>query len=443
MHPAAPPDDPLILSEAAMPKDMAAEAQIAGHQRRNFLALTIYQIILRSGWIFKTESIIMPAVLDLISDRPWVRAMLPLLNRLGQSVPPMLMSRRSQIAPRKSRMLLSTTLAMAICFGLLALLWLVTKGERTWWLPIVFLACYGIFFAAMGINQLVFSMTQGKLIEVTQRGRLLSVSNTLGAGLAIICAIVLLPQWLHEDTADVAEIFGFAAGCFFLSAVALLFLVEPADKVELPKQSIVKQFGHVLAPLTYDRNFQRLMYVGAMYGASMGLFPHYQYVGRNVVDLPFSRLIWWLIYQNVGMAMFSFLAGPVADRFGNRLVLRLSMLGLCAAPLLTLILSAYGPEAGKWYDLVFVLVGLTPVTYRTVQNYTLEICSSEDQSRYLSAVGLGMASTLILSPVLGWVMGIAGYALVFYIVTAMIASGWVVTWWLEEPRAVASDAVEI
>ena len=36
-------------------------------EARNFSVLTLYQILLRTGWIFKTESIIMPAVLDTIA----------------------------------------------------------------------------------------------------------------------------------------------------------------------------------------------------------------------------------------------------------------------------------------------------------------------------------------------------------------------------------------
>lgn len=432
-----PAEHPSAVEAARRAEQEAADqAFIDRYQPRNFYALVVYQIVMRSGWIFKTESIIMPAVLDMISnDRPWVRAMLPLLNRLGQSVPPMLMARRAQAAPRKSQMLMSTTLAMAACFLALAVLWLVTGGDKNlWWMPIAFLVCYGIFFAAMGVNQLVFSTTQGKLIEVTLRGRLLSVSNVIGAVIAIGCALLLLPQWLHEDTADVAAIFGFASGCFFLSAIAVWFLREPIDYVDLPRKTTFEKFAHVLAPLRYDGNFRRLMFVGAMYGASMGLFPHYQFVGLEVVKLPLTCLVWWLIMQNVGMGIFSGIVGPVADRYGNRVVLQMAMLGLCAAPILAVTLSAYGERTGYWYNFVFVLVGLTPVTFRTLQNYTLEICSPDDHSRYLSALGLSMASTLVLSPVLGIVMGFWGFQLVFITITLLIASGWFMTFWLSEPR---------
>ena len=37
------------------------------HEKRNFLVLALYQIVMRIGWIFKTESIVMPAVLDTIT----------------------------------------------------------------------------------------------------------------------------------------------------------------------------------------------------------------------------------------------------------------------------------------------------------------------------------------------------------------------------------------
>ncbi len=426
-------DTPMAGGAAA---DAMAQAEIESAQGRNFVALVIYQVVLRSGWIFKTESIIMPAVLDMISDRPWIRAMLPLLNRLGQSFPPMLMARRVQVAPRKSRMLLTTTLTMASCFLMLAVLWWGTDGHQYWWMPFVFLMCYGIFFAAMGVNQLAFSTAQGKLIETTRRGRLLLISNVTGAVLAISCALILLPLWLQEQTANVSAIFGFAAGCFFLSAVAVFFMREPADRFDVPRQPILQQLAHVFAPLRYDVNFRKLMFVAAMYGASMGLFPHYQAIGRDEehLGLPLTSLLWWLIMQNVGMGVFSLVAGPIADRFGNRLVLRMAMLGLCAAPILTLIMASIGKPAAPWYEWVFVLVGMTPVTFRTLQNYTLEICEPADHSRYLSGVSLAMASTLILSPVLGLVMEQWGLEVGFVCVVLMIASGWVMTFFLAEPR---------
>ena len=40
---------------------------------RNFLLLALHQVVIRVGWIFKTESVIIPAFLDSIAGPGWVR----------------------------------------------------------------------------------------------------------------------------------------------------------------------------------------------------------------------------------------------------------------------------------------------------------------------------------------------------------------------------------
>jgi MFS family permease len=420
-------------SLAAAPVD--AQSVIDGHQWRNFAAMVVYQVVLRAGWIFKTESIVMPAVLDLISgNQPWARQMLPLLNRLGQSVPPLLWARRVKIAPYKSRMLVSTTLAMASCFMLLAILWVVTGGQHTWWMPVVFLIFYGLFFAVLGVNQLVFSTAQGKLIAVSHRGRLLLVANTIGAVIAISCALLLLPRWLHTDSADIGAIFGFAAACFFLSAVATLFLVEPPDAFTEPRTSIVTILRNAWQPIQKDRHFRRLAFIASMYGVSMILFPHYQAVGREVLDLSLTNLVWWLVLQNVGTACFSIVAGPIADRYGNRLVLNTVMLGLCLAPLLTIVLAWIGPAAGGWFNWVFVLVGMTPLAIRSLHNYALEIAPPAEHPRYLSSLSLCMATPLIIVVPFGKLLECVPFDVLFGVVTVFILCGWLATFGMFEPR---------
>src|SRR5688572_21450401 len=133
-------------------------------ESRNFLVLTLYQILLRTGWIFKTESIIMPAVLDTIAGQGWVRGLLPVLNRFGYSVPPLLMARRIKVMGRKKWSLLLTTVCMALTFFGLASLFLFDRQKHGSWLPWAFLVLYAIFFIAIGVNQLAFNTLQGKLV---------------------------------------------------------------------------------------------------------------------------------------------------------------------------------------------------------------------------------------------------------------------------------------
>ena len=60
------------------------------HETRNFWILVVYQVVLRAGWIFKTESVVMPHAADALDPSGLARGWLPLLNRFGQSVPPVL-----------------------------------------------------------------------------------------------------------------------------------------------------------------------------------------------------------------------------------------------------------------------------------------------------------------------------------------------------------------
>ncbi|MFY9252333.1 MAG: hypothetical protein WAO83_02680, partial [Fuerstiella sp.] len=68
--------------------DDAAATEAMAVEKRNILSLVLHQILFRTAWIFKTESVIIPAFLDSITEAGWVRGMLPPLNRFGQSVAP-------------------------------------------------------------------------------------------------------------------------------------------------------------------------------------------------------------------------------------------------------------------------------------------------------------------------------------------------------------------
>jgi ABC-2 type transport system permease protein len=75
---------------SAPPLDSTSDPTSATRREtRNTLWMELYQVVVRVGWIFKTETIIMPAVLDAVVDSGALRGLLPVLNRGGQSVPPL------------------------------------------------------------------------------------------------------------------------------------------------------------------------------------------------------------------------------------------------------------------------------------------------------------------------------------------------------------------
>ena len=408
--------------------------------KQNFWWISLYQIILRTGWIFKTESIIMPAVLDVIGGAGWLRGCLPMLNRFGQSIPPMLMSDVVRNSSLKKIGLAISTAVMAACFLILAVVWAVSGGQKNNWLPWVFLVIYGIFFAATGVNQLQLTTISGKLIRFDYRGRVGMYSTLFGSAIACLLAWILLRRWLPQavelgSQANFTMIFGFTGATFLLAAIVALGMRETADNVTHARRSGIDLIRSSFATIRHDRNFRRLTLIAALFGMYLTLFPHYQSLARGRLSLGLSALIPWVVAQNMGAAAFSIPAGWLADRFGNRLVLQLILLVSCIAPLLALWLARLGDAGQPWFNLVFFLVGLTPVTFRVLNNYTLEITRNSEHPRYLSTLSLIMAGPAVLtSAFFGALIDWVSFEFVFAIVVICVFIGWLLTFTLEEPR---------
>jgi len=105
-----------LFPSPALPLPHSPPADPWPDESRNFWILVIYQVVLRAGWIFKTESVVMPHAADALDPSGLTRGWLPLLNRFGQSVPPVLAARQVKNLPRKQRACITTTAAMTLGF---------------------------------------------------------------------------------------------------------------------------------------------------------------------------------------------------------------------------------------------------------------------------------------------------------------------------------------
>jgi MFS family permease len=236
-------------------------------------------------------------------------------------------------------------------------------------------------------------------------------------------------------------IFGFAAVCFLMSALALLFSIEPRDNYDAPSQGVGQLFRSAWSTLRTDADFRLLAFVAMGFGSSLMLFPHYQALGRSDrLSLSFDNLMFWVIIQNAGTALFSLVAGPIADRRGNRLVMQMVLIAVAAMPITAIGLSYWPAWGATLYPIVFLFVGLTPIGFKTMINYTLEMCGSEDHPRYLSTLGLCFAVPLLLSPVVGWMVEAISFELAFFLVGGTVFSGWLLSLRLREPRQALRSA---
>ena len=408
-----------------------------------------YYVVLRVGWIFKTESIIMPAVLDSIGGSGLLRGFLPVLNRFGQSIPPLLASDRMKKLQRKKYALAACSFSMGMCFIALSTIWFFSDGQAETlrvniyittinfsWLQIVFLIVYAIFFASVGMHNLSNSLIQGKLLPVLIRGRFMFFGMTIGSTIAVLAAWFILRRWLGETTGQFSYIFAFTGIAFLIGSGISLFLNEEPENFGGGEKSIRDILRGCLGTLIIDRNFRRLAIVASLFGMTVTLMPHYQALGRGRLELGLTALVPWVIAQSIGAACFSVPLGWIADRLGNRLVLKVLMLLMSCAPILALLIARFGAGMGAQpFMMVFFLLGLFPVGTRAFSNYTLEIASAKHQPKYLSTLSLCMALPgIFVSLIVGKLVDFAGFDVTFALVASLVFAGWIMTFGLQEPR---------
>ncbi|MFM8414290.1 MAG: MFS transporter [Planctomycetota bacterium] len=424
------------------PNPRRTDPSSADREARNTLWLEAYQVLIRTGWIFKTETIIMPAVLDEVVDSGTLRGLLPVLNRGGNSLPPLAAAGPISRMPRKRPALVATTLAMAGCFGLLAVAWGPLAKTRPDFLAGLFLVVYAAFAAANGLNQLALATLQGKLIAAGNRGRAMVVSVTIGSVLAIVAALLLLRPWLAEPD-GFPKIFAATAAFFAVAAFVPLLLDEPAAAPAAPGLHGGGWFARLAAgavgwrrTIVADAALLRLTVVAACFSWVLMLFPHYQAFARDDLGTGRGSLLVWVVAQNVITGLASLVAGPLADRRGTRITL-IWLVGLSAVtPLVVVLLSLAPPAlAGGWFWLVFASLGLNPISLKMFTAYALELApAAAEHPRYVSIVGAALAAPFVVSPLVGLAVDAIGFRPVFLAGAGMIFSGALVACGLPEPR---------
>lgn len=378
----------------------------------------------------------MPAFMDLIGGASWQRGCLPMLNRLGQSIPPLLFSDRIRnVRVKKNALCLWTTLAGS-CFIVLAMFWWGTGGQNRVWWPWLFLTVYAIFFVVSGVNQLLFNTLTGKLVVAEQRGRLAAAGSLIGGLAFTVLAFWLLQPWLDSTPPKFGLIFG-ASGLAMVSAVAIAWwFIEVPDDPQSDLRSGIEIIANSASIVIQDRNFCLLAIAGAMFGMSITLSPHYQAIAREKLDTGYQTLLYWIVAQQVGAALLSVPAGWYADRFGNRSILRILMGLLCLAPMMLIFLQWFDSPYQFFYLVIFFLLGLTPIVFRFFNNYALEITSPENHPAYLSTISCCISFPVIVSSLLvGWLIDVIGLSAVFGCVLLLLFVGWAATFLLAEPRA--------
>ena len=403
-------------------------------ESHNTLVLVLHQVLFRVAWVFKTESVLMPAFLDSITTNGWLRGMLPPLNRLAQSITPLFLSGRLRDTPVKSHWLPRTTFLMGLPFLILGALltWLPSKLPGL--LPVVFLTLYTVFFALSGLNQAVLSTVHGKLIAPHRRGRLMAIVGYTGSPVAIVAAWFIMQPWVEQSPPVFGSVFLFTGFAFLAAGCVALLLAETADNH--PPAHSRRSVSEALYWLRRDQHLRRMCLLSSLVAFSMVIFPHYQRIGREMPGYAGRMLLIWVICQNLGAALFSWLAGRIADRRGTRAALRLLTLAGVIAPIIPLLLRT--TDTASLYWITFIWLGIVPVTARMQLNYVLELTDQPRHPIYVSTTVLCTAPPILLAPLVGEIVARFGCTLPFSSVACISILAFALTLLMIEPRQLSS-----
>ena len=195
------------------------------HEKRNLIVFALNQIVMRFGWMFKSESVVIPAFIDTYTSSGTIRGLLPLILRIGQSLPQFLVAQRVARMPKKQAFFVFTGFGFAIPWCVLSLI----LGVTDWSANIIvatFLVLCAVHWLAVGCNHLANGTLQGKLISPEKRGRLLAYSNIIGCTISIGLAFYLLPRWLSDSAAHYMVLFSATAISFGVAALVSFWFKE-------------------------------------------------------------------------------------------------------------------------------------------------------------------------------------------------------------------------
>ena len=402
------------------------------HEKRNFIVFIINQILVRIGWIFKTETVVIPGFLDTHTPSGVIRGFLPLISRVGQSLPQFLIAHQVSKMPRKQVVFILSAFGIMIPWLILGL----TLGWTSYTGNVIvgfFLLSYTLHWLMLGCNMLANGTLQGKLIRAERRGRLIAYANTIGCMLAIAAFWLVLPHWLREGNMNYAWIFGTTGGFFGLAACAGLYFWEPPDSRLQVTPPLLKFIGSGLMLVRYDRDFRRLAAVIMLFYVVWLLFPHYTIFGMRRLGLAPGNFFTLIAVQNTINALSSGVMGNIADRRGNRIVLRMLIFIGSLAPLVAIVISQLTVGA-DFYWIVYAFLGFIPVSNRVVTNYTLEIAPREKHPQYLGVMSLFQALPLFASPLLGLLIDRFSFEPVFISCSILTLWAALLTFRLTEPR---------
>ncbi len=279
-----------------------------------------------------------------------------------------------------------------------------------------------------------------KVLPPQARGRALGVMQTaaflmqFGASFVVTWALATTgPAFPH----NYALLMGGAALCLMISAAAYLFLIEPPTDVANNVSGQMNIGAHVRHILKTDRSF-RLNAMARLLVGGIGLAtPFYVVQATAVLKVPEDLIGLFLAAQTIGGVVSSLALGSISQRYGSRIVIRMTMILGLIPPILALLLNFFASGdttlATIGTALIFVAMGATDASYLLgFLQHVIDIAAPAERTAYTGLSNTIGGLTVIAPTIGGLLLNATSFTTLFVVTGLFPLVGLAVAWMLPE-----------
>ena len=428
----------LLRMDTPLPSrtDAELDTERDAHYAWNYSVNLLDGVFFWFGLSFVSSATILPLFVSKLSDSPVPIALLAVLAQSSWFLPQLFAAGITERIPRMKPIVINLGFfTERLPIVLLPVAALISLSN-----PLLALVLFFVVYAwhgfGAGLIAPAWSNMLARCFAVEKRGRFFGITSFIGTGLGTLGAFV--SGWLLDTfpyPTNFVYIFTIAGLAVFVSWAFLALTREPAGRdheVPLPLRQQGQSRRKMLAIVKGDHNFRRFLIARVLSSfAAMGegfltvaAVRHWQVSDGTVAYFTAAMLL--------GQTGGNLLAGFVADRWGHKLSLELSYLGLTIS--FALAWLAPGPT---WYFVVFAVLGIA-IGARVVSGILipLEFAHSEHRPSYVGISNTTMGIGSALAPLVGGLLAWFGYNTLFAVGAFLAVIAFVaMRWGVAEPRA--------
>lgn len=325
---------------------------------------------------------------------------------------------------------------------LAASVWLIDDPRV---LLIGFFLLYALARVMSGLAGLSFFDITAKTVPVHRRGLLFSLrlflGGILGLGAGGVVSAVLNHPWLPFPR-DHAVLFGLYCAATIPALVAFSAIHEPPSGAAARRLSLRGQLRQARMILQRDAVYRRYIAARLVQVLAGMALPFYVVYAKNELRASAAMLGVYVSTRVVTQLALNLAWGWVSDRHGNKLVMRILLLGNGATALLALglvFVTGLIHSGSTWRPFVvlplFALDGATRPGHTLVgSNFLLELAPEDERPLYLGLSNTLTGIMILVSGLGGLLVDLVGYGGLFAVSTGLCAAGYALAGKLPEPR---------